>query len=113
MPTLEHHDNLDYGDERHIYIDGKRYRTGVTRTIRPHVAETNGDFACRMDQLAQALHRMNSVQAVGTKLIRRDGAIVECVVDIEYTAQPDPVRADGRPAGGRVVDAGRGVRGGR
>jgi hypothetical protein len=102
-----------YGSERYIYKDGIRHRVGFVRTIRPDVSpiETHAAFERRMDLMCRQLLAMQSVTDVRPTMERRDGAIVECIVDVTYTPTPEAIANDTRPAGGRADS--RGVRGGR
>ncbi len=95
-----------YGSERYIYKDGLRQRTGFVRTIRPDIdpIESNGAFERRMDLLCRQLQAMQSVTVVLQTMNRRDGAIVECIVDATYAPTPEPIADDTRPAGGRAVE---------
>ncbi len=83
-----------YGSERYVYIDGVRCRVGFVRTIRPEVVESNGAFERRMDLMCLQLLAMRSVIDVRPTMERRDGAIVECIVDVTYAPHPEPVAED-------------------
>jgi len=101
-----------YGSERYIYKDGTRQRVGFVRTIRPDVSppETNSAFEQRMDLMCRQLMAMPSVIDVQQTIQRRDGAIVECIIDTTYAPRFEAIAEDARPAGGSA-DA-RGARGG-
>lgn len=93
----------EYSIDRYVYRGGQRLRTGFVRTIRPHVAETNGAFQTRMDAMALQLAGMAGVTSVELTFERgRGGAIVECVATVEHTPRVEAVlQPDNRPAGGR------------
>ena len=110
--TTMHHDN-GYGHERYRYTPEQpiRHRTEFARTLRPNVAETNGDFEARMDELARVLVLQHHATSVDVLMQRSDGSVVECLVTVCYPPRPEPVAIDRRLAGGRPAP--RGSRGGK
>jgi hypothetical protein len=96
--------NLDYGSESYCYIAGEqlRLRTAMTRTIRPHAAETNAAFEQRMDTMALQLSAMSSVASVSLRFERKADRLTLCEVSIIEFPHPVPIAPDERPAGGRA-----------
>ena len=101
----------DFGEDRYCYLDGTRYKVGIVRTIRPHKErdETNGQFERRMDALAKKLRDWGCT-TIALAFERREGSIVQCVIEAAYPPKVDPVADDDRPAGGRPLSL---VRGGK
>jgi hypothetical protein len=91
-----------YGSERYVYKDGTRHRVGFVRTIRPDVSppETNCAFEQRMDLMCRQLLAMQGVTDVQQTIERRDGAIVQCIVDTTYAPRFEMIANDTRMAGG-------------
>lgn len=99
-----------YGFDHFIWRDGERLRTRYVRNIRPR-DETNAEFQHAMDRMAAELSAMHGVTSVEYVFAWRDGAIVECILDVQHTPRPIAVIEDDRPAGGRPMSP-RGNRGG-
>ena len=102
----------DFGFDHYTWQDGQRLRTRIVRSVRPGEHETNSQFEQRMAGMAAQLAQMNGVITVGFALEWREGAIVECIIDVQHTPRLVAVLEDSRPAGGRVGGA-RGRRGGK
>ena len=99
-----------FGFDHYTWRDGQRLRTRIVRSLRPGPDETNSQFEESMSTMAAELAQMNGVTNVGFSLEWREGAIVECIIDVEHTPRPIAVVEDDRPAGGRAGGA-RGRRG--
>lgn len=102
----------DFGFDHYTWRDGQRLRTRIVRSLRPGPDETNSQFEQAMSTMAGELAQMNGVIDVRFALEWRDGAIVECIIDVQHTPRPIAVVEDTRPAGSRPAGA-RGRRGGR
>lgn len=99
-----------FGFDHYTWRDGQRLRTRIVRSLRPGPNETNSQFEQRMTTMAGQLAQMNGVTSVAFALEWREGAIVECIIDVQHTPRPITVVEDDRPAGGRAGGA-RGRRG--
>lgn len=100
----------DFGKDKIFYLDEVRYRIGLVRTLRPNEGDTNEQFERRMHDLAGKL-RKHGAASVSMNFERRDGALVECVVDVSTAPVEFDIKPDTRPAGGRTQGP-RGSRGG-
>lgn len=83
MPT----DN-DYGRDCYVYVDGKRLRTRMVRTIRPRADEENVAFEERMERLAEAVARYEDTISIALEFVRQKGRITECVIDVAQRPRP-------------------------